>query len=171
MAKAKKTAKKNPAPKSKKKAPAAKTTKKKATRKPVVALSYADRQSTLKPPDGFESVVGHTITAWASHSRAVRIDGRSPAQLARVLKQAVRDRAKEDALREKYEEQLRRLVDARMVSSAAAWGQTLDVYRVVKALIPMRPELEEAFSELSDAFARAPTKKEEAGGPAVPAGG
>ena len=85
--------------------------------------------------------------------------GRSDAAPARV------ERAREDALRTKLEERLRPLTDARYRAEDAAWSQTLDVYRVVKALISMRPELEDAFAKIADVFARNASKTED---PATP---
>lgn len=153
-------AKKPPAKKPAKK-PAAVAPKKRASaRSTSVALSSADRQSKLKPPDGYDDLVTHVVNAWKTHSRAVRIDGRSAAKLESSKKKAMRARDKEDALREKLEDKLRPLTDARILAEETMWSQVLDVYRVVKAMTPMRPELEDAFRELTDQFARGPMKKD-----------
>jgi hypothetical protein len=164
------TSKKKSAPKKKASKPASRQPSKKpaaaahhkAAKRPLIALSSADRQSKLKPPENYEKLVEAVVAAWKAHSRVVRIDGRSAARLSSALKRATRARAKEDVLREKLEDKLRPLVDARIVQEEQVWSEVLDLYRVVKAMIPMRPELEEAFSDLSDQFARAPRKEEDA---------
>jgi hypothetical protein len=34
------------------------------------------------------------------------------------------------------------------------WSQSLDVYRVAKAMTPIRPELEKAFDKMTEHFSR-----------------
>lgn len=152
------------------KAPAAVRPKKRASpKRPVApALSSSDRQSLVKPPETYALLVEPTISAWKQNSRTVRIDGRSPAQLASAYRRAVRAREREAELRAKLELKLRPLTDARLRAEDEMWTQVLDLYRVVKATMPMRPELEQAFDHLASHFAPAPSRKRDTAVPATP---
>lgn len=144
-----------------------------AKRSSSPALSSSDRQSLVKPPEAYAPLVEQSITAWQQNSRTVRIDGRSPAQLARAYRKAARARQREDELRDKLALKLRPLTDARLRAEDELWTQVLDLYRVVKATMPMRPELEQAFDHLASHFAPTPTRKKDAptaGTPSTPPG-
>ena len=129
-----------------------KTAKKKKVSAP--ALSSASRQTKVKPPEGYSTMVDDVVEAWTKHAAVLRIEGRSPARLRAALAKAKRARAKEEALRKKLEEQIRPLSDARILVEEAMWTEVLDLYRVVKAMMPMRPELEKGFEMLTDHFSR-----------------
>lgn len=162
---AKRAAPKAAAPKAKRRSP--------AKRAAQPALSSSDRQSLVKPPEGYGPLVEATITAWKQNRRTVRIDGRSPAQLSRAFRTAARARQREDALRDKLALKLRPLTDARLRAEGELWSQVLDLYRVVKATMPMRPELEQAFDDLASHFAPSPSRKKDApvaGSPSTPPG-
>lgn len=144
-----------------------------AKRSSSPALSSSDRQSLVKPPEAYAPLVEQSITAWQQNSRTVRIDGRSPAQLARAYRKAARARQREDELRDKLALKLRPLTDARLRAEDELWTQVLDLYRVVKATMPMRPELEQAFDHLASHFAPTPARKKDApaaGTPSTPPG-
>lgn len=124
-------------------------------RKPaLLALSSVSRQTKVKPPEGYSEMVEEVVEAWVKHGSVLRIEGRSPGRLRTALAKAKRARDKEDALRKKLEGQIRPLSDARIVLEESMWTEVLDLYRVVKAMMPMRPELEKGFEVLTDHFSR-----------------
>lgn len=118
------------------------------------ALAPEARAALRRPPETYPQLVEQTVAAWKTHSRSLRLEGRSPAKLAALSRVAERARAKEQALRAKMEAQLRPLVDARMLAEDELWKQVLDVYRLVRAVAPIRPELTPAFAELVEHFSR-----------------
>ena len=129
-----------------------KSSKKKKVALP--ALSSVSRQTKVKPPEGYSEMVEDVVEAWVKHGSVLRIEGRSPGRLRTALAKAKRAREKEDALRKKLEGQIRPLSDARIVLEESMWTEVLDLYRVVKAMTPMRPELEKGFEMLTDHFSR-----------------
>ena len=118
------------------------------------ALAPDVRAALRRPPETYPQLVDQTVAAWTTHSRSLKLEGRSPQKLAALSRVAARARAKEQALRAKMEAQLRTLMDARMTAEDELWKQVLDVYRLVRAVAPIRPELTPAFSELFDHFSR-----------------
>ena len=124
-------------------------------RKPEAAtLSSADRLSKLKPPEGYSPILEQVVESWEEHKAIIRIEGRTPKRLGALFEKAKKARAKEDALRKAYEKSLHKLVDARLLVEADMWSEALDVYRVAKAMTPIRPELEKAFDKMTDHFSR-----------------
>ena len=124
-------------------------------RKPEAAtLSSADRLAKLKPPENYSNILKQVVESWTDHKAIIRIEGRTPGRLGGLFEKAKKVRAKEDALRKTYEKELHKLVDARLLVEAEMWSQALDVYRVAKAMTPIRPELEKAFDKMTDHFSR-----------------
>ena len=146
------SAKKTAAKPKKVQEPAKKPAKKKKVAAPT--LSYADRSSKLKPPEGYAPIVEQVVSSWADHKQLIRIEGRSPVRLASIFERAKKARTAEDALRKRYEKALHKLVDARLLVEEEMWSQSLDVYRVAKAMTPIRPELEKAFDKMTEHFSR-----------------
>lgn len=136
------------------KAAAQPATAKKSPRKttpPPPQLTTEGRRKLLKPRDNYDELVERVARTW-ENATAMRVPGMSVARLRRLVKDAMRSRDKEQAMREKLERTLRPLADARLRAEDKAWRALLDVNAAVKLYARNDPALAETFSFLTDAL-------------------
>lgn len=139
----------------------AKTAKKAAKRKsarakkPAAArLSAAEKAQLLKPGEDLDEIIAETLQAWELVAKKVRVPGLSPAKLRSLLKKALRDVERENALYAKQAAKLAPLTDARMKSSDAAYRAGLKVKRIADAIGDTDPAVAEAFASVGERFRR-----------------
>jgi len=124
-------------------------------KKPAAArLSAAEKAQLLKPGEDLDEIIAETLHAWELVARKVRVPGLSPAKLRSLLKKALRDVERENALYAKQAAKLAPLTDARMKSSDAAYRAGLKVKRIADAIGDTDPAVADAFASVGERFRR-----------------
>lgn len=142
--KAKPTAKPTPHVAATKKSP-------RKTSPPPPQLTTEGRRKLLKPRDNYDELVERVARTW-ENATAMRVPGLSVSRLRKLLKDAMRARDKEQAMREKLERALRPLYDGRLLAEDKAWRALLDVNATVKLYARNNPALAETFLFLTEAL-------------------
>ena len=136
--------------KSKKKVSKKKSVPKRAPKRSgAQALTDGERARLLKPRASYDDAIDSLLEAWQRYRSDIRVPGLTPAKLRSLARRAQRAWLAEDRYRQKVEQKLRQLSDARLLAEDGVWRAALDVYDLAKSVGRRRPEIGKAVEFMS----------------------